>query len=498
MSDVTIKSIGAKLGDFFVVVSGVEELGGVWSLIRDDDSPNPLFLLLSSVYIDEIHRYVNLTDLELIKKGSDKHNKLSDDLLDLAIDTHKERFDTGGWNYLPEVILEEIADAGVQLPELHFLHLSENIPGLVAYTPDGSLISDRQVPIKMGKYLAKVAPDLPSHKVAHIANVFKLYCSEHLYEFGIARSAEDIVNVYINGPSSCMSREASDYNSDPHHPSEVYESPDTGVAYIEDKENSRFISRVVLNMKDKTYSTIYGNSEAIEPTLEELGYQSGGGLDGCKLKALESASGAPVMPYLDGDTISVDRLTDEWWIVSDGGEHEAQNESGLLGHLLWCDYCDSNVTDGELTYSEYTEGSICNSCISEFMYVIDSFHGSILVPKDEVYGEMGYYEYEGEYYTDYGLNAHSLVVLDSGDICSDDDSVCTEWGRYLISECVGYTTEHGYTEMAPKELDDLVAEDVISGDTILISAAHSIVIDDVTHYSYLELDVGEDNTAIAA
>mgnify|MGYP007027638279 FL=1 len=380
---------------------------------------------------------------------------------------------------------DELEKEKVKLPLLHFAHMSEKQPGMMGLTPDDDLESYRQVHMKMGKYIKLIAPELEQPKVAHIANVFNLYCKEHLYSFDIARTAEDIVKVYQNGPNSCMAHELSYYSSSPFYPVEVYESPDVGVAYIEDKVKDRYVARAVLDMVGKKYAVIYGNAEALRPELEALGCeQDSDGIYGCRLKKLLSSSGNDVMPYIDGNR-GVTSFSDddgEWWLVEYNGDYTAGNEGGTLQTGIRCQHCDDEMNSEDDTfYSEYHDRQIGRCCIDSYRYAYTGRHGQDWIEED---GSVWYHN--GEYYTPDALPYHDLALTDDGEVYPDDEVVQLDSGVYHLDCCISYVDSSGDTQWLHSDDSDKLVEDFFSSELIYKPDAFEAVDpeDGETVYSY--------------
>lgn len=180
----------------------------------------------------------------------------------------------------------------------HFAHLSLKTPGQIAYTPsDEHGYQDRQVVIKTGKYLTQYLSEVfTAEQIQEFVDEVKAYTGE----FSIARTPEDCIKVYVNGPRSCMSRRADRYLSSV-HPAAVYGgSPDLALAYLGTLD--KVTSRCVIWPEKKAYTRIYGDT-ALESCLRAQGYRKDGSghgsLEGARIRAIEDRPGVYVMPYVD-------------------------------------------------------------------------------------------------------------------------------------------------------------------------------------------------------
>jgi len=476
---------GYKIGDLFLE----EHSGRLMTLNRDDGSSSPFFR-------DDMGVVFYNTILYLEKVTCDPKKKI--DGLDLVervmLKVMKERFTSGDWKSLPTSTMATLKEIGIpDLPERHCVHMSEKHPGLIAYTPDGDLGRDRQVPCKLGKYLTSAFPEVASPDIARVANLFKIHCEEHLFKFGIARTADDMIAVYLNGPRSCMSKALNEFESQPYHPVEVYETDDVGVAYIYNRERDAYTARTVLNMKEKTYAVVYGNGDALKPMLEKEGYSySGDGLAGCKLRMLRADSGDYVMPYLDGEQELLE--CSDHFIVGEGSDYVADGEYGLMDEsgVLICGVCEDRSNEDDSYYSDYHDMRIGSCCISNYCEVII---GSSVWTTDYIHqDEPSIFEHDGRYYSGGALSYHNLGLDEDGEVHPAYDLVTTESGEtWAVGDCTEYKDTNGDTcYIHDNNVDELV-HDFFSDEMILQADAND-AIDPQTGdevYSYDEFELAQ-------
>lgn len=172
----------------------------------------------------------------------------------------------------------------------HFMRVSRDSPELWVYTesPDHGR-ADRQVKTKLGKLLTKL---LPTEKAADIQRVATYFQNAGAMGVQFARTEEECVRAYADGPQSCMKgKEAV----------RAYASPDLAIAYVTDI-NGRITARTVCNTVKKTFTRIYGNADGIRPALEKEGWTRGS-LEGCRLKTIwhnnDEASNHLTIPWVD-------------------------------------------------------------------------------------------------------------------------------------------------------------------------------------------------------
>jgi hypothetical protein len=245
----------------------------------------------------------------------------------------------------------------------HFAHVSGKYQGRVAFTEsEGKGISDIQTPMKAGKYLKRFC-SLSDEDV----RVWSVRFSQR-FESGIlqfAETKEDIVDVYLQGPSSCMYHPAHQYGSKPHHPTEAYSSGDCAVAYL--MREGQITARTVVCPRLKRFVNVYGDYDRMQPLLDAAGYKRGT-LIGMRLLKIRHKGGY-VMPYLDcgypvrdrGDHFVIEqRVYDPHnpgqYIPHDAVFYDTGYTSGMTGD--WTDdrrFCESCGDSIALDGSDYCE-----------------------------------------------------------------------------------------------------------------------------------------------
>lgn len=119
-------------------------------------------------------------------------------------------------------------------------------------------------------------------------------------EFGITNDPDKIIDIYTNGPSSCMN-DPDEYDLPDPHPAIVYSEGDFAVAYI--GSEGRYSSRAVVCKTKKLYYTVYGHTKLMKDNLEKEGYKYSSSADdyeGMRLKAIwHDVDDGWLMPYVD-------------------------------------------------------------------------------------------------------------------------------------------------------------------------------------------------------
>lgn len=231
-------------------------------------------------------------------------------------------------------------------------------------------LRNRTHDMKIGKYFKRLG--------LYTDNEVNEYANKIISHIRIMREAklelatgEDaIVEVYENGPNSCMSGSADRFDTNGIHPAAVYNSPDLACAFV--RVNDRIVARAMVNLIDNQYSIIYGNGELIKPLLEDAGYTSGY-LDGCRIKVIE-AYGSYVMPYIDGADEVGDSDDPGYFIIGNGG-YQCTETNGLVVNGEKCPCCEE-VFDPEYDgiWVDAADQTYCSeSCVSEagYVYTVD-------------------------------------------------------------------------------------------------------------------------------
>lgn len=229
----------------------------------------------------------------------------------------------------------------------HFAHISIEKDTMIAFTPDELKgMMDIQIRMKPGRYLAKFYPQLDSDTVRALA------CElDKANEVRFATTADEIEHVYVNGPTSCMSGEASDYAS-PFHPVRVYAAGDLSLAYLSaleaDHDDFRASSRCLVWPAHKVHGRIYGDDQRMGAALLALGYKPGR-LNGARVLKCAYKNGY-VLPYIDGAQSVGDE--DDHFTIG-GGDIEAGSTNGLSSEIeqAFCPRLDDYVDEDE---SEFT------------------------------------------------------------------------------------------------------------------------------------------------
>ena len=323
----------------------------------------------------------------------------------------------------------------------HYAFVSKANEGNIACTPSHNhLVQDRQISMRPGRYLSRYYPYYSNEQVKQLITKFQSEIDINRYIIG--QSVEDVVEIYNRGPDSCMDGQH-DWSNLPEPPAAVYFSPDVSVAgLLHPRVKGRFSARCVVNLKNKTFGRLYGDSLLAE-LLKKDGYTDDMyALEGCRVRAIpaghRSHSDIYVMPYVDYICRCTGPFSDrdgEWFKITDDGEFDCQSTSGhiTLEETFWCDSCEEDRIGDQ--HATYRDGEVCDVCADErYRMALDGRRRMHLVHVDD--DETVYSEHTGDYYVD------SIAALDNGLIYVDsaddyipaDDTVEDLHGEIIMKD----------------------------------------------------------------
>lgn len=321
---------------------------------------------------------------------------------------------------------------------LHAVHVSTEDPTMVAYTPSLEYGKrDRQVRVKVGKYLHKYYSDvLSSEEIRDIANAAKPF------ELQWAETQEHMRHVYENGPGSCMSGKCWDHLRG-HHPVDVYVGQ-FKLAYLE-RTKDYIVARGLVHIASKSYVRLYGDeADTLHAMLSNEGYEKANNWDGAKVRRIHLNNDRYVMPYIDGSARTILPIDDDphHFVLTDE-DNEDYDESAYCdstggyvdlasGARYSCDCCGGRFRDEDsLHYSEYRDTTIGDCCIASYRWAFVGPRGA----RDWVHeDDCTYCESDQEYYSDEYRDRAGLVETPSGDWYHLDDCVEDITGDYICAD----------------------------------------------------------------
>ena len=270
-----------------------------------------------------------------------------------------------------EAYESECQRTGVPHYMLHYLHWSVKDPEMVAYTPSIEYgIRDRQVRVRLGRYLSKHFGHVLSekkrlelvekHNATALANC----------KFHIAMTPGRIETVYTRGPTSCMGHPR-DHFAHNFHPTRIYGAGDLGVAFMWRKETDgiqRITARALVWPHKMIHGRVYGDESRFKAMLADRGYtEDWMGFDGAAvLHVGEIYQDVPHAPYIDADLGlspappdtegGILLLTDERL-----AEWRCKNTNGLAGSFCTCVACDEAIHEEDALHDEDGD-TWCESC----------------------------------------------------------------------------------------------------------------------------------------
>jgi hypothetical protein len=354
------------------------------------------------------------------------------------------RFVTG--DYTPLACIKALSAAGKLKNELllHFPHASVEDPTMLAYTPSHEYgLRDRQVRIKVGKYLTKYYNDvLTSEQIRAFANGMKGFALKW------ATDAEEFRYVYEYGPNSCMSGSDFDDIYGDYRPTDVYDTGEFKLAYIE-VEHRTILARGFVHEPTKRWVRVYGDeADSLADQLNEMGYTKASSWAGAKLKYIVDDEGQIILPYIDGDARGVTMRNGQWVIVENGCDYYCDFTSGVASRedQSECQDCGDHHHNDDMYYSDYHDRHIGPCCIENYR---EAYHRSgrqytSYIHEDEcIYCESddNWYEYN------YAVEYMNLVQVSGGEWYSLNDcyeTVDGEWEHESDVVNVGDESEDVY------------------------------------------------------
>ncbi len=256
----------------------------------------------------------------------------------------------------------------------HYCHVSVEDPSKIAFTPsERHGREDRQVRMKPGKYLRKFySTDLSENEITEYARKFA--ATNEKVDFQLAETADEIEEVYTDGPHSCMSNSAS---------VRAYAGHGLAVAYITGKDGDP-TARAVCWPEKSIFARIYGDESRLLSSLLRAGYRRAGSQLRDQAPG-EARGNVPRAPDFEGATLDAEQADSGWvcpWFdfspntvgpvstpegtvlrVSRGGEFTANSTEGVIGGRL-CEHCNEHCSDEESYY--VSEQNWCESCYESY------------------------------------------------------------------------------------------------------------------------------------
>jgi hypothetical protein len=241
----------------------------------------------------------------------------------------------------------------------HFAHVSNKTPGTIAFTASAEKgAADIQTVMRPGRYLTQFYGHvLSAASIKILANQFIAAHGE--IELKFATTADEIEQVYTEGPRSCMSHDSSSFESN-EHPARVYAAGDIACAYLVAKdEQTHITARALCWPEKKLYGRTYGDDK-ITSMLDAAGYTySESALVGARMLKIEQ-DGGYVVPYVDN--VYRARVSGKYLIIDPHGEINCETTNGLAQAGAHCPCCGDMADDENFGYVEDAGESWCEHC----------------------------------------------------------------------------------------------------------------------------------------
>jgi len=308
---------------------------------------------------------------------------------------------------------------------LTFPHYSAQEPGQVAFQPIDPVMreADRQIRTKPGRYLNKFL-DLDSDQVRKCVSIEN---GDRSVQLKFAKTVEEFTNVYLRGPSSCMSHGIGWYDasaSTGRLPVSIFANGDIEVAYLE-LDGGIIPARVLVVQSSMEMLDVYCNNDAMDGArgallsqLLDAGYSyNSTALVGQKIERIpiDDDEDVFVCPYIDCGGLPVIDTGDYLQIChEDEGDMTADYQTGVcqVNNRKCCSHCEESH-DGDEQYVEDV-GDVCEGCIeNSFRYARCGRSGEAYIHFDDVI----YIDSMDEWY----LNNHDTLEYYNIYICSVTD-----------------------------------------------------------------------------
>ena len=308
----------------------------------------------------------------------------------------------------------------------HFPRKHPTDPALILYTQSEEKGQrDIQTPIKPGRYLSKYFGDVLTPKQIAYYATWQItgervsgFTDEKHYPLHFATTGDAIVQVYQDGPQSCMRGEDA---------VRVYAAGDLAIAWLEclvagHDKHGKPIARALVWPDRKVFGRIYPTdcnwqsdgfanygeaqdcASALESRLKALGYSStyegSASFDGARLAKDEIEGDTYAMPYLD-QGYGVDDGGD-YWLMSRCADHACDNTDGTLSvapeRYAYCEHCESDIMfegDAHTVATRVRHGSgssyetWCEYCVEHYTFTCQGIDETFSDRVDcvEIYGE---------------------------------------------------------------------------------------------------------------
>lgn len=303
---------------------------------------------------------------------------------------------------------------------------------LAYFRDEKKMASGVRTAVAAGRYIKRHWPDARDNQIAEMVRIH----FPAALQLKFLATLPEMVQAVVHGPTSCMKWE--DLDEYDEHPYNCY-SPKLGWNLAVLVEGNTVRSRALVQVADKVFVRTFSDADPDRATacpelaaqLTALGYTKFPNWIGYKIAKIEANNDCDYLfPYIDGSCRYVFDNGDGTWVISDE-THKAQftceNTDGTADEveLHECDQCGHTTTDLDDLHST-DEGRVCNGCFEYYRWAC--------VGDDWEYTRDEVYYYDGDYYTEDGLESRNLVILHDGDIEHRDNAFEIDCEYYRESE----------------------------------------------------------------
>ena len=336
---------------------------------------------------------------------------------------------------------------------LHGVHMSKETPGNIAYAESQTKReAGRYTSTKAGRYLTRFFGDkLDEKQIKMWAEKCAASVVPLTLEFIGSNDPTGWMEVYHDGPDSCMSGESSECVAVYAHDKSVLR-----LAYV--TRGNDTVGRCIVreDTTPKQYIRVYPNTDSTEnqkvstgltSLLQDAGYVPGN-LHGVLLKATRTGSYDDnyMMPYLDyGNTsrgcMCVTLTDDEQYFRVTRDGIDAQSTSGYINVIpqVTCEDCDDSMNEDETNHVEYNDRTVCESCLCNNYVHAYGRRGNQMWASNEDCVEN---ESDGEQYIEQYANENDVYQCDvSGNWYHSRDMVSTSRGMVCTDDAIALDKE---------------------------------------------------------
>lgn len=336
---------------------------------------------------------------------------------------------------------------------LHNAHQSEVDPMMIAYYPTlHHLRIKKEIRTKLGKYLSNF------REYFNLSEADIKSCVEAHASFIQSRKGWNVKFIESNDPQGWIDvYKKSQYKPRSHESMSCMTDCDSVQVYAHDKsvlrlaymvDNETILARAIVRDDSlKGYLRIYPDPNGypegrfLLDTLKSLGYEDQINLNGVLLNCVKDGA-SYLAPYIDrgndnhptnqfGSLLHIDGK--DYIKIDDGDDFQLDSTDGYVqdSNRRECDDCSNLVHEDEITYSEYHDRHICESCQDDYIYAYTSRRHEDYVHADQVT------EVNGNYYATDSLSDFDIYECEeSGNYYESNELISTSRGLIHESYCI--------------------------------------------------------------